>query len=215
MLASLLLFFPGRKPFAVRSFPPSSLARVTLGIFFFFQLTLPLRHHVFEGNVAWTEEGHKFSWRMKLRDKRAEARFILYDPKSGHWELHDPRTLLSHRQYRKMCTRPNLAFQYAQYLQKLDEGAGRKRAVHALVMASLNGRPFQWIIDPRRDLTQETSSLFAHDEWIYPFRENAKIGIYPDRPSQTGLLSAARRALPFLKDGKFLNFKGNFVSSTN
>ncbi len=40
------------------------------------QLWLPLRHYCIPGNVSWTEEGHRFSWRMKLRDKEAGRMLI-------------------------------------------------------------------------------------------------------------------------------------------
>ncbi|MEO8934257.1 MAG: HTTM domain-containing protein, partial [Xanthomarina sp.] len=33
-------------------------------IYFIIQIALPLRHHFIEGNVLWTEEGHRLSWRM-------------------------------------------------------------------------------------------------------------------------------------------------------
>ena len=33
------------------------------------QLLIPLRHFAIPGDVNWTEEGHRFSWHMKLRDK--------------------------------------------------------------------------------------------------------------------------------------------------
>ena len=46
-----------------------------LTFFIIFQLIMPLRHFLYPGNVAWTEEGHKYSWRMKLRDKHGK---ILY-----------------------------------------------------------------------------------------------------------------------------------------
>ena len=31
------------------------------------QLLVPLRHWLYPGTVSWTEEGHRFSWHMKLR----------------------------------------------------------------------------------------------------------------------------------------------------
>ena len=44
---------------------------VVCGVFLWvgLQCVLPLRHYLIPGNVSWTEEGHRFSWRMKLRDK--------------------------------------------------------------------------------------------------------------------------------------------------
>ena len=37
--------------------------------FFFVQLVLPLRHHFIKGDVLFTEEGHRLSWRMMLRER--------------------------------------------------------------------------------------------------------------------------------------------------
>ena len=38
-------------------------------VFLLVQLTLPLRHYIYQGNVSWTEQGHRFAWHMKLRSK--------------------------------------------------------------------------------------------------------------------------------------------------
>lgn len=35
----------------------------------FQQILYPLRHHLYPGDVTWNELGHRYSWRMKLRDK--------------------------------------------------------------------------------------------------------------------------------------------------
>ena len=34
------------------------------------QILVPLRHWLYTGNASWTEEGHRFSWHMKLRSKQ-------------------------------------------------------------------------------------------------------------------------------------------------
>jgi hypothetical protein len=40
-------------------------------IFLMVWVLFPLRHHfLYEGDVVWNEQGHNFSWRMKLRDKQ-------------------------------------------------------------------------------------------------------------------------------------------------
>ncbi|GIW80128.1 MAG: hypothetical protein KatS3mg105_1935 [Gemmatales bacterium] len=42
---------------------------------------LPLRHYAIPGDANWTEEGHKFSWRMMLRSKHpAHLVFRIVDP---------------------------------------------------------------------------------------------------------------------------------------
>ncbi len=50
---------PGNR-FAIKTFLMFYLA---------LQLLIPLRHFLYPGNVHWTEEGHRFSWHMKLRNK--------------------------------------------------------------------------------------------------------------------------------------------------
>jgi hypothetical protein len=47
------------------------------------QLLIPLRHHLYPGDVAWTEEGHRFSWRMKLRDKHGTTEIYLQPAGKG------------------------------------------------------------------------------------------------------------------------------------
>ena len=49
-------------------------------VFAALQLLMPLRHWLYPGNPNWTEEGHRFAWHMKLRDKDATAVFELRDP---------------------------------------------------------------------------------------------------------------------------------------
>jgi len=56
--------------------PPPVGGLVTVGLVSWLavQLLLPLRHWLYPGNVDWTEEGHRFSWQMMLRDKGYELR---------------------------------------------------------------------------------------------------------------------------------------------
>ena len=52
------------------------------------QILVPLRHLLYPGNVSWTEQGHRFAWMMKLRDKDAEASFTVRDPATGRlWTI--------------------------------------------------------------------------------------------------------------------------------
>ena len=136
-----------------------------------FQLVLPLRHFAYPGNVSWTEEGHNFSWHMKLRTKRADALFTVSHPASGQTWAIDPREHLEARQFMKMATHPDMALQYAHFLaeQKRREGFDNVE-VRARVMASLNGRKPQLLIDPAADLTKERLSLLPA-KWILPLTE--------------------------------------------
>lgn len=146
------------------------------GLAFFFawltlQTALPLRHWLYPGTANWTEEGHNFSWHMKLRTKRGEARFFARDPRTGEsWEV-DVRLMLTDRQYRKMATRPDLVLQLAHALAR---GYAEKEArpgmeIRAEVSAALNGRPPQPLVDGSVDLAAQPWSVWP-SPWIVPFR---------------------------------------------
>lgn len=84
-------------PGAVLLDPPPPIHRravlAALGLYLVVQLLAPLRPHLAEGPTGWTEQGHRFSWRMMLRAKFAEPRFVqvlLKDPGTGRSWLEDP-----------------------------------------------------------------------------------------------------------------------------
>ena len=150
---------------------PSAWTRAGLGIFFTLQLVVPLRFLFYPGNVAWSGEGELFAWRMKLDDKRAEARFIVIEPATGRrWEV-DPRQYLRPRQLQMMAPRPDLIIQFAKHLKGtwIEREGVSDVEVRAVVMASLNGRPPAPLIDSRTDLTTAARTSW-HYEWILPLR---------------------------------------------
>ena len=137
-----------------------------------FQILFPLRHLLYPGNVSWTEQGHRFAWQMKLRDKDAKATFFVRDPASGReWRVAPRRYLLRH-QVREMESRPDMILQFAHHLaREWAQTHGVERAeVRARVCASLNGRKAALLIDPDRDLARVERSL-RHADWILPLQE--------------------------------------------
>jgi vitamin K-dependent gamma-carboxylase len=139
-----------------------------LGMYVAGQLLVPLRHHVYPGDVNWTEEGHRFSWRMKLRDKESDARFVAVNSGTGdHFDV-DWRPYLSRWQYNEMANRPDMILQFAHHLGRvLRERVGRHVEVYAIVWTSLNGHRPQILIDPRCDLASRRRDLRPAD-WILP-----------------------------------------------
>jgi len=135
------------------------------------QLLLPIRHYAYPGNVSWTEEGHNFSWHMKLRAKKADAIFTITDPASGQSWTVDPKEHLEPRQVAKMATHPDMILQFSHYLAEWKRREGYDSVeVRARVMASLNGRKPQLLIDPAADLAKERLSLLPAS-WILPLTE--------------------------------------------
>ena len=132
------------------------------------QIILPLRHYLYPGNVSWTEEGHNFSWHMKLRTKSGEAVFTVTHPQSGQtWTIKPEEHLESH-QVTKMITKPDLILHFAHYLAELKRREGYENVeVRARAMVSLNGREPQLLIDPNVDLAREEVGLLPAS-WIVP-----------------------------------------------
>ena len=158
-----------RPPPGWRLSPARTALLAGLGLFLAVQLFMPLRHWLYPGNVSWTEEGHRFAWHMKLRDKAAEARFIGTDPASGQSAEIDPFVYLTDWQYDEMTARPDMIVQFAHHLEREARKSGIENLiVTAEVDASLNGREFQRMIDPDEDLTEIQMSPFTTAGFIEP-----------------------------------------------
>lgn len=139
-----------------------------LAVYFVVQLLLPLRHHVYPGNVSWTEEGHNFAWHMKLRTKGSEAVFTVTHPASGRTWTIEPKDYLESHQLTKVITKPDLVLQFAHYLAEEKRREGYENVeVRASILCSLNGRQPQLLIDPNVDLAKEEMSLLP-TPWIVP-----------------------------------------------
>lgn len=131
-------------------------------------LVLPLRHYLYPGNVSWTEEGHNFAWHMKLRTKVGEAVFTVTHPHSGQTWTIKPEDYLKSHQLMKMITKPDLIVQFAHFLADEKRREGYENVeVRARVLASLNGRQPQLLIDPNVDLAKVEASLLPA-RWIVP-----------------------------------------------
>jgi hypothetical protein len=187
MIAATTIFFAPDWPRRLHLLPPRRapaldppVAPVPLGrpvvlaaaaAYLAIQALVPLRHFLYPGEVSWTEEGHRFSWHMMLRDKEAEAVFITTDLEKGTSRTVEPRDYLTRRQEQAMAGRPDMILQFAQYLAEELRRSGASRVeVRARVTASLNGRPAQLLIDPDVNLASQPRSL-RPSAWILPLRE--------------------------------------------
>lgn len=133
------------------------------------QLLIPFRHWLYPGEVSWTEEGHRFAWHMKLRDKEARLELKVINPQTGEIENVDLAADLTADQINKMAARPDMILQYVHYLnEKLIQTGLDNPIIIANAWASLNGRPFQQLIDPRVNLAQVQPHPFAPFPWILP-----------------------------------------------
>lgn len=116
--------------------------------------------------MSWTEEGHRFSWHMKLREKEAAVRFLATDSVSRSTFEVDWRRDLATWQYEEMSMRPDMILQFAHHLAaRLARERGHPVAVRALVFASLNAGSPRPLVDQSVDLSTRSRTLLPAD-WI-------------------------------------------------
>jgi hypothetical protein len=131
-----------------------------LAAYLLLQILIPLRHFAYPGNVSWTEEGHRFSWQMKLREKQGESRFFVTDARTGETTVVEPETILESWQAAKMATRPDMILQFARYLANERARQGQTVQVRAQATVSLNGHESRQLIDPTVDLAAQHRTLW-------------------------------------------------------
>lgn len=137
------------------------------------QTLIPFRNWFYPGNVAWTEDGHRFSWRMKLRSKSGSAMFSVTADDGTKWAV-NPRQHLNAKQQRKMPCIPDLVWQFGQFLEQEWEQKGYKDvSVTVDSFCSLNGRDRQRFFKPDLDLTSISRDELAVN-WLVPLTEPLK-----------------------------------------
>jgi hypothetical protein len=129
---------------------------------------LPLRQYWFGSDVNWSEEGHRYSWRMMLRSKQGRGYYRLVDAEDGTEDVVRPHDSLNHKQARKLPTHPDMILQYAHYLRDVRAAAGRPVEVYGHFRVHLNGRSAALMIDPEVDLAEVEWSYLGTKEWILP-----------------------------------------------
>lgn len=130
------------------------------------QVLVPFRHLVYPGDVRWTEEGYRLSWRVMLTEKVGHARFVVVDPASGErWSV-APERYLTAPQARAMAVQPDMIREAAQLVR--DDFAARgvvAPRVYADVHVAMNGRPPRRLIDPDVDLAAVGAGLGTRS-WV-------------------------------------------------
>ncbi len=176
MILATAIFLPLGEMFTKNTissnYKKSNFVIYGISIYLIIQLLLPLRHFLFKGNVNWTEEGHRFAWHMKLRDKEANARFFIIDKTTTTKVEIKPEEHLTKRQVRKMSGRPDMILQFAHYLRdKARKNGVENFAISAEVNCILNSRNPQLLIDKERDLSVVNYPFYATADWIVPLKE--------------------------------------------
>ncbi len=148
--------------------------RISIGVlvlFFSFQLLFPLRAQLYPGNLFWTEQGYRFSWRVMLMEKTAYANFKVVDSLSQKRFYVQNEDFLTAFQQKQMATQADFIIEYAHYLGRHFENQGHENIqIFIESFASLNGRKSQVYIDPDVDLLTLDNNLKQRN-YILPLND--------------------------------------------
>ena len=145
----------------------SKILMTCFGIYLVFQLLLPMRSWLFPGNVFWTEEGYRMSWKMMMRTKSGKIYFKVTDPASQKtWKV-EPDKIFAPKQIMWLAISPDIIWQYAQRLKKEFAEKGFPNVqVYAIGSVSLNrSKPMQ-LVDSTVDLANIKWEACRHSGWI-------------------------------------------------
>lgn len=144
---------------------------VMFALFFSLQAILPWRYLFMPGELFWTEEGYRFSWRVMLMEKTGYAQFVVRDAVTGEQEGVNNNDFLTKNQEKMMATQPDFILQYAQLLHDVYEKRGMNDPeVYGTVYVSLNGRRSRLYIDPKVNLVKQKDT-YNHKKWITAFND--------------------------------------------
>ena len=143
-----------------------------LSLFFIFQIVFPLRSNFYPGELFWTEQGYRFSWRVMLIEKVGFTTFKIVDNQSDESYKVNNMEFLTRFQEKQMSFQPDMILEYAHYLGDTFKKRGLEDvSVYAESYVTLNGRPSQKFIDPDVDLYKIKNDL-KHKSWIIPIEND-------------------------------------------
>ena len=183
-LAFALFFFPAekvnrwflrKKPFYTANevrIPKNASVGLSIAIVWFaIQIALPLRHWFIPGDVLWTEEGHRLSWRMMLRGRRGSTQFFIKDKTTEKREQIVMNDYLTKKQIRSVSTKPDMMWQFAQQLHRIYQEKGQDVAVYVESQVSINGKPYRQLIDPETDLASVPWLHLRTNPWVLKYED--------------------------------------------
>jgi vitamin K-dependent gamma-carboxylase len=133
--------------------------RIVFAVYALVQLTLPLRHYLYRGDVLWDERGMRFSWKVMVREKSGSVTYVVTtNDRTFLVSAHD---YLTWRQANEMSAQPDLILQLARHIAADLKTKGLAvTEVRADVVASLNAKPPERLIDPAANLLLATDTSF-------------------------------------------------------
>ncbi|MFP9113038.1 HTTM domain-containing protein [Flavobacterium sp. RHBU_3] len=152
----------------------NNLKAAFLALIIIIQLLFPFRYLCYPGELFWTEEGFRLSWRVMLMEKAGYAQFSVSDPKTHTFAVVDNSKFLTRFQEKQMAFQPDFILEYAHFLHNYYKKQGMADPeVRVKSYVTLNGRLSRPYIDPNVNLAKQDES-FRHKTWILPFNDTIK-----------------------------------------
>ncbi|MDY0779700.1 HTTM domain-containing protein [Tenacibaculum sp. IB213877] len=152
--------------------------RLSVGVitvFLLIQILFPWRYLLYPGELFWTEEGYRFSWRVMLMEKAGYSNFKIVDGETKESFYVNNTDFLTSFQEKQMSFQPDFILEYAHFLGDHYTNKGYNNIeVYVDSYVALNGRLSTRFINPKVDLYQQKDS-FKHKDWILPFTDEIKI----------------------------------------
>lgn len=139
-----------------------------LVVYIVWQLVFPFRFLAYPGNLFWTEQGYRFSWRVMLMEKAGYATFYVQDKESGNRITVNNLNYLTPYQEKMMATQPDLILQFSHFLVNEFKNQGiTQPEIYVESYVTLNGRTSQQFIDFNVNLAAEKEG-WHHKKWVLP-----------------------------------------------
>ena len=151
--------------------PP--FTRILLLTFVVLQLVIPFRHFLYPGSVALTREGHCFSWRMKLNNRKMVRDLKIYHTDGRIEPLREFEWITWEQASRFRSI--NQILQMARAVRHHHEARdGSPVSVRGTVTVAVNENPPVQLVDDDVDLSRISPSFFAAN-WIetHPLRQQS------------------------------------------
>ena len=129
-------------------------AALLLGVVFLaVQALVPLRRLAYPGNVRWTEEGYRFSWRVLVTEKTGLVKFRVNSNAANEDRIVYPEEYQPPTQVERMAYQPDMILATAHIIRDDLIRRGRESVlVRADAFVTYTGRPSARPIDPEVDL---------------------------------------------------------------
>lgn len=134
--------------------------------YFLIQILLPIRHWFIKGDVLWTEEGHRLSWRMMLRSRSGYSNFKIIDKKTKQPIPYNINSKLTDKQFKMVADKPDAIWQLSQRIKKEFATQGKDVSVFVNCHVSINQKPYKQLINPDVDMASAEWNYFSHNDWI-------------------------------------------------